>query len=72
MDKLIIRNETEKDFRTVENITRNAFWNVNVPGCDEHYLAHTMRDHEDFIPELDLVIELNGEVIGNVHQIQIN
>lgn len=66
MDKLIIRKETEKDFRIVENITRNAFWNVNVPGCDEHYLAHIMRDHEDFIPELDLVIELNGKVIGNV------
>ena len=32
----------------------------------EHYLVHTMRDHPDFIPELGLVAELDGQVIGNV------
>lgn len=65
-DEIIIRNETAKDFRVVEKITRDAFWNVNAPGCDEHYLVHIMRGHEDFIPELDFVITLNGVVIGNV------
>ena len=25
-----------------------------------------MRDHEDFIPELDFVLELDGNVIGNI------
>lgn len=29
-------------------------------------MVHIMRGHEDFIPELDFVIELNGEVIGNI------
>lgn len=66
MAKFIIRNETADDFGTVENITRNAFWNVNFPGCDEHYLAHILRGHKDFIPELDLVAELDGRVIGNI------
>lgn len=66
MDKLIIRNETEKDYAVVEEITRNAFWNLYVPGCNEHYLVHIMRNHEDFVPELDLVAELDGRVIGNV------
>lgn len=64
--ELIIRNELEKDYRIVENITRNAFWNLSVPGCDEHYLAHIMRKHADFIPELDFVAEWNGQVVGNV------
>lgn len=32
----------------------------------EHYLVHVMRDHEDFIPELDFVLELDGNVIGNI------
>ena len=40
MIPITIRNETESDFREVEILTRKAFWNVNVPGCDEHYLAH--------------------------------
>lgn len=66
MEKLIIRNENKKDYAAVENMIRNAFWNVHVPGCEEHYLAHVMRNHEDFIPELDLVAELEGKVVGNV------
>lgn len=63
---IIIRNEKEKDFRKVEILTRQAFWNVNVPGCTEHYLAHILRKHKDFIPELDFVAETNGEIVGNV------
>ena len=66
MEGLIIRNETEKDYAVVEDITRNAFWNLHAPGCNEHYLVHIMRKHEDFIPELDFVVELNDKVIANV------
>lgn len=66
MSTLIIRNEIENDYRAVETATRNAFWNLNVLGCDEHYLAHIMREHEDFIPELDFVVELDGQIVGNV------
>ena len=66
MDRLIIRNETESDRREVETLIREAFWNLNVPGCDEHYLAHILRSHKDFIPELDLVAEQDGRIIGNV------
>lgn len=61
-----IRNEKETDYRLVEEITRNAFYNLYVPGCTEHYLVHVMRSHEDFIPELDLVIEIDGKIIGNI------
>lgn len=61
-----IRNEEERDYKKVEEITRKAFYNLYVPGCVEHYLVHVMRDHEDFLPELDFVIEDDGEVIGNI------
>lgn len=63
---LIIRNETQADYQAVETITRRAFYNLYIPGCGEHYLVHIMRDHPDFIPELDLVAELDGQLIGNV------
>jgi len=71
MKNLTIRNETEKDFRNVETLTREAFWNVYKPGCDEHYFAHTMRSHPDFIPELAFVLETEDEnggkrIIGNI------
>ena len=64
--KTIIRNETPADYRAVETLTREAFWNQNFPGCDEHYLVHVMRSHPDFIPQLDFVLELDGEIIGSV------
>ena len=63
---LTIRNETEADYAAVENLTRKAFYNVYVPGCMEHYLVRVMREHEDFVPELDFVAELDGEIVGNI------
>lgn len=66
MNRIKIRNEEEKDYVRVEEITRKAFWNLHVPGCGEHYLAHIMRSHKDFLKELDLVIEVDDQVIGNI------
>ncbi len=66
MDKIKIRNELDKDMKVVEEITRKAFYNIYIPGCIEHYLIHIMRGHKDFIKELDFVLELNGEIIGNI------
>ena len=66
MADAIIRNEEASDRDIVELITRKAFYNLYIPGCVEHYLVHTMRGHEDFIPELDFVIELGGTIIGNI------
>ena len=67
MEKTVrIRQEEEADYERVEKITRQAFYNLYVPGCNEHYLVHVMRSHEDFLPELDLVIEVDGQIIGNI------
>ena len=62
----IIRLETPADYRKVENLTREAFWNVYRPGCLEHYILHTYRDREDFVNELDFVMEKSGELIGHI------
>ena len=61
-----IRRETETDFRAVEEVTREAFWNLNSPGCEEHYLAHLLRNHPDFLPELDFVAVHGAEIVGNI------
>jgi len=63
---ITIRRENEKDFRIVEEITREAFWNLNVPGCDEHYLVYILRNHPDFIPEMDYVAEVDNKIVGNI------
>ena len=59
--KITIRLETKDDYRNVENLTREAFWNVYRPGCMEHYVLHCYRDDPAFVPELDFVMELDGD-----------
>ena len=65
-DNITIRLEKEADYRNTENLTREAFWNVYRPGCTEHYVLHCYRDDPAFVPELDFVMELNDELIGQV------
>lgn len=65
-NNVIIRNETKEDYGKVENLTREAFWNVYRPGCTEHYVLHCYRNDPAFVPELDFVMELNDELIGQV------
>lgn len=61
-----IRLETKADYKTVENLTREAFWNVYRPGCLEHYVLNQFRGKSDFVDELDFVMEKDGEIIGQV------
>lgn len=63
---LTIRVETQKDYKAVETLTREAFWNVYRPGCLEHYVLNQFRSREDFIPQLSLVLEKDGEIIGHI------
>lgn len=60
----IIRLEQKSDYRNTENLVREAFWNVYRPGCLEHFVLHQMRTDNDFVPELDFVMEKDGELIG--------
>ena len=61
-----IRQERPADFSAVENLTREAFWNVYRPGCLEHYVLHCYRSNPGFIPELSLVLEKDGEILAHV------
>jgi predicted N-acetyltransferase YhbS len=63
---ILIRPEDEKDFKNVEYMIREAFWDLYKPGCDEHLIAHNMRKSPDFVKELDYVA-CDGDVIaGNI------
>ena len=59
-----IRPERKEETREVENLVREAFWNVYRPGCLEHYVIHVLRDDPAFVPELDFVMEKDGQLIG--------
>lgn len=62
-----IRLEEEKDYLKVENLVRDAFWNVYRPGAYEHYIVHNLRDDSSFIKDLAYIIEENDEIIGHIN-----
>jgi len=61
-----LRLENEKDCRTVEELTREAFWNIYLPGADEHLLIHNLRKAKEFIHSLDFVAVSNQKIVGNI------
>lgn len=61
-----IRLEKKEEYREVESLVREAFWNVYRPGCLEHFVLNQLRNNPDFIAELDYVMELNGKLIGQI------
>lgn len=61
-----IRRIENKDFKEVENVIREAFWNVYMPGCDEHLIIHKLKDEKCFVNDLSLVIEEDNKIIGAI------
>ena len=59
-----IRLERSEDYREVEDLVRESFWNVYRPGCSEHFVIHVLRDDPAFVKELDFVMEKDGKLIG--------
>lgn len=64
MKHMEIRLEKMEEQREVENLVRESFWNVYRPGCLEHYVLKRLRDDPAFVRELDLVMLLDGKLIG--------
>ena len=63
---MIIRLEEPKDYREVEHLTREAFWNKYRPGCMEHYVLHCYRSRPEFVKELDYVVEEAGKIVAHI------
>ena len=63
-NNIIIRLEKKEEYREVENLVRESFWNVYRPGCLEHYVLNRLRTDEAFVQELDFVMEKDGKLIG--------
>lgn len=61
-----IRLERKEDYFEVENLVREAFYNVYRPGCFEHFVIHNLRNDKSFIKELDYVLTIDDKIIGNI------
>ena len=61
-----IRLEKRTDYKEVEHLVREAFWNIYRPGCYEHLIIHNMRHDSSFIPQLDYIIEKDNKIIAQI------
>ena len=64
--QILIRQENENDYKETENLTREAFWDVYKPGCDEHLIVNRLRSINGFVKELDFVACVNDQMVGNI------
>ncbi len=61
-----IRKEVPQDFHRVEDIAREAFWNLYFPGAHEHFVVNQLRRHKDYKSDISRVIEVDGQVQGAI------
>ena len=66
LSEITLRKETKEDFSETENVTREAFWNKFMPGCDEHLFLHELRDKKSYLPDLSLIAVYNNKIIGAI------
>ena len=59
---IVIRLEEKSEYREVENLVRDSFWNVYRPGCLEHYVLNQLRNDPAFVLELDYSLEKAAEL----------
>lgn len=61
-----IRQETKSDFGAVCKLIEKAFENEAMSDHKEHFLVERLRQSDVFMPELSLVAEIDGTVVGHV------
>lgn len=67
INNLIIRQETEEDYKKTELMIMRSFWNKYWPGCTEHLLTRIIRDSQDYIPEISRIAEIDGQIVGAIY-----
>ncbi|MBA4410867.1 MAG: N-acetyltransferase [Bacteroidota bacterium] len=66
MNTIIIRKETPEDYNWVIELTEKAFETMEFSDGNEGKLVEKLRKAPTFIPELSLVAELGGQLVGHI------
>lgn len=63
---MIIRLENENDFREIHDLVKVAFQTAKVSNGKEQDFVDQLRSSPDYIPELALVAEEDGRLVGQI------
>lgn len=61
-----IRQENKNDHKEVFKVIESAFKNAAFTDHKEHFLVERLRASDAFIPELSLVAEVDGNIVGHI------
>lgn len=64
--EITIRQENEKDYKSVFNLIENAFSTIEYSDHQEQFLVERLRKSDAFIPELSLVAEFENKIVGHI------
>ncbi|WKK67082.1 GNAT family N-acetyltransferase [Lutimonas zeaxanthinifaciens] len=63
---MTIRQETSKDYKDVFYLIEKAFRSEQYSDHKEQFLVERLRKSDAFIPELSLVAEVEGKIVGHI------
>ena len=63
---VILRQENKNDYESVYNLIKLAFASAEHSDGDEQNLVERLRKGDAFIPELSIVAEVDGEIVGHI------
>lgn len=63
---MIIRQEKSNDYETVYRVVKAAFDSAEQADGNEQDLVNNLRKGDAFIPELSLVAEVDGRIVGHI------
>lgn len=63
---IVIRQEQEDDYKKTEYVVEEAFKTAEYTDHTEQFLVAKLRNSNAFVPELSLVAEHDGEIIGHI------
>ncbi len=63
---IIIRCEQQTDYDEIYELIQTAFQTAKTPPSDEEEYAVSLRQSDGYIPELALIAESDGKIVGQV------
>ncbi len=61
-----IRAEQPADVQAIYDVVKRAFETAAHRDGNEHDLVNALRDSDAFIPELSLIAEIDGKIVGHI------
>lgn len=63
---MLIRKEEPKDYEIIYTVVQSAFYGAEHSDGNEPDLVNKLRKSDAFIPELSLVAEIDGKIVGHI------